>query len=210
MKIRYCMFLALLLCGAAPSLAQWPANFIKVADSDTIVPTTTQSVGTFNSFGWPALDGDRTVFFGHVSGSWRGMYEQEGIDGVQIVLDWRDVTDTVPPLFWSGQIQTGVSRLVLLGSQGLGWLVEPISRLTGFGKAERESQTRLTLASAALQNSTIELYGKIGLLAVACRFCDSQKHVVRRPFQIDTRQLRQYFLVSSSPGENANVVLEKE
>ena len=37
------------------------------------------------------------------------------------------------PLFWSGQAQVGVSLLILLGSQILSWLNDPISELLGFG-----------------------------------------------------------------------------
>ncbi len=36
------------------------------------------------------------------------------------------------PLFWSGHVQIAASLLILLGSQLLGWLVEPIRELSGF------------------------------------------------------------------------------
>ena len=36
------------------------------------------------------------------------------------------------PLFWSGHVQIAASLLLLLGSQLLGWLVEPVRQLSGF------------------------------------------------------------------------------
>src|SRR5690242_9904200 len=36
------------------------------------------------------------------------------------------------PLFWSGHVQIAASLILLLGSQLLGWLVEPVHQLTGF------------------------------------------------------------------------------
>ena len=36
------------------------------------------------------------------------------------------------PLFWSGHVQIAASLLILLGSQLLGWLVEPVRQLSGF------------------------------------------------------------------------------
>lgn len=52
------------------------------------------------------------------------------------------------PLFWSGQAQVGVSLLILLGSQILSWLNDPISELFGSGFQGNLSTGRPLLAGS--------------------------------------------------------------
>src|SRR6476646_790687 len=51
------------------------------------------------------------------------------------------------PLFWSGHVQIAASLMLLLGSQLLGWLIEPVRQLSGFEWAGNLLTTNYLLAA---------------------------------------------------------------
>jgi len=81
------------------------------------------------------------------------------------------------PLFWSGQVQTGAALLVLLGSQFLGWMDEPIARMTGFGFQGNLLTTAPLLAGTLwLVGAYLYLYSdfvvrRVGVYIYAGAFC---------------------------------------
>lgn len=96
------------------------------------------------------------------------------------------------PLFWSGQVQTGVALLVLLGSQILGWLDGPIARITGYGFQGNLLTTAPLIAGTLwLVGAYLYLYSdfavrRIGVYIYAGAFCLLMAIVTLVGWQFDT------------------------
>src|SRR6185369_2707557 len=66
------------------------------------------------------------------------------------------------PLFWSGHAQIAAALLILLGSQLLGWLVEPVRQMTGFEWAGNLLTSNYLLATGIwLAGMYVYLYSDI-------------------------------------------------